>query len=212
MLRSLLKDQQQTGAVPKPTPRSHGEWLVAPAELLLLVTGALGRLSIPYLVTCSMATVAYSEPRLTNDLDIVAGLSPDAVDQLCAAFPADQFYLSRDAALDAIATPTNLPPGRSFRVVSAARCCLSCPRRGGACLRPVPMPRPPPIAPWKPGGGKLRPYESTPRSTFRAATATARTWPPRSFRVASATAKPHCSFMHCGQMPWLRRASECSVR
>ena len=70
------------------------------AELLCHVTSTLDQLEIPYLVTGSMATIAYGEPRLTNDIDLVVRLSPLQVDSLCDAFPGDEFYVSREAALD----------------------------------------------------------------------------------------------------------------
>ncbi len=44
------------------------------AELLRRVTGAFEALGIPYFVTGSMATIAYGEPRLTNDIDLVVRL------------------------------------------------------------------------------------------------------------------------------------------
>ena len=71
------------------------------SELLRFVTGTLDRLGIPYLVTGSMATIAYGEPRLTNDIDLVVRLSPQQVLPLCEAFPEGRFYLSREAALEA---------------------------------------------------------------------------------------------------------------
>jgi len=70
------------------------------AELLSRVTSTMDRLGVPYLVTGSMATIAYGEPRLTNDIDLVVRLSPLQVDPLCDAFPEDEFYVSREAALD----------------------------------------------------------------------------------------------------------------
>jgi hypothetical protein len=44
---------------------------MGPYELLQRVVETLERLGIPYLVTGSIATMAYGEPRLTNDIDIV---------------------------------------------------------------------------------------------------------------------------------------------
>ncbi len=73
-----------------------------PLDLLRILVGALEQLGIDYLVTGSMATIAYGEPRLTNDLDVVVALSIDRVEAFCAAFPEDDFYLSRDAAREAV--------------------------------------------------------------------------------------------------------------
>ena len=69
-----------------------------PSELLRHVAGAFERLGIPYRVTGSMATVAYGEPRFTNDIDVVVRLRADQVKGLCAAFPEPEFYCSAQAA------------------------------------------------------------------------------------------------------------------
>ena len=71
-------------------------------DLLLRVARTLEQLDVPYLVTGSVATIAYGEPRLTMDIDVVVRLAERRVDRLCSAFPEDEFYLSRDAALDAV--------------------------------------------------------------------------------------------------------------
>ena len=47
-------------------------------ELLERVVQTLERLRIPYLVTGSVASMAYGEPRLTNDIDLVAGVTDRA--------------------------------------------------------------------------------------------------------------------------------------
>ncbi|UVT17702.1 MAG: hypothetical protein H8K04_09320 [Nitrospira sp.] len=72
-------------------------------ELLEQVVLTFERLRIPYLVTGSVASMAYGEPRLTNDIDLVAGIEPQHVAPLIAAFPPSTFYLSGDAVQDAIA-------------------------------------------------------------------------------------------------------------
>ena len=43
-------------------------------DLLARVIEVFEDLHIPYLVTGSLASMAYGEPRLTNDIDIVAGI------------------------------------------------------------------------------------------------------------------------------------------
>jgi len=73
-----------------------------PFDLLRLLAGTLEQLGIDYLVTGSMATIAYGEPRLTNDLDVVVALPIERVEAFCAAFPEDDFYLSRDAVREAV--------------------------------------------------------------------------------------------------------------
>ena len=71
-------------------------------ELLAFVAGTLKRLGIPYLVTGSIATVLYGEPRFTNDLDIVVQLDRESALRLVAAFPDGEFYLSTEACLRAV--------------------------------------------------------------------------------------------------------------
>jgi hypothetical protein len=73
-----------------------------PFDLLRLLVATLDGLGIEYLVTGSMATIAYGEPRLTNDLDVVIALSMERVEAFCAAFPGEDFYLSRDAVRRAV--------------------------------------------------------------------------------------------------------------
>ncbi len=73
-----------------------------PSELLTRLSQTLEELHIPYLVTGSMATIAYGEPRFTNDIDVVLRLVDAQVDSFCAAFPSDEFYVSPDAVKDAV--------------------------------------------------------------------------------------------------------------
>ncbi len=71
-------------------------------DLLRVTVGACDRLGLTYLVTGSTASIAYGEPRFTNDIDIVIALPPDKVDAFCDAFPDDEFYLSREAVRTAV--------------------------------------------------------------------------------------------------------------
>lgn len=73
-----------------------------PPELLRHTAQVLERLAVPYLVTGSTATIAYGEPRFTNDIDIVAALRLDQVEPFCQAFPPPEFYCSIDAGRDAV--------------------------------------------------------------------------------------------------------------
>ena len=58
--------------------------------------------NIPYLVTGSVASIAYGEPRLTNDIDIVAGIQRRHVAALVAAFPPGEFYVDEEAVVEAL--------------------------------------------------------------------------------------------------------------
>jgi len=72
------------------------------AKLLERLANTLEELGIPYLVTGSVATIAYGEPRFTNDIDVVVKMFSHQVPAFCAAFPADDFYISPDAVEEAI--------------------------------------------------------------------------------------------------------------
>jgi len=71
------------------------------AELLEELSRTLENLGISYLVTGSVATIAYGEPRFTNDIDVVVRLYPFQVESFCASFPPDHFYVSPEAVADA---------------------------------------------------------------------------------------------------------------
>jgi len=72
-------------------------------ELLSLVVGVFEDLRIPYIVTGSVASMAYGEPRLTNGIGLVAGLGPSHVAAFVNAFSPREFYLSEAVVRDAIA-------------------------------------------------------------------------------------------------------------
>ena len=67
-----------------------------------MVVEAFERLQIQYLVTGAIASVAYGEPRLTNDIDIVAAMQEKYISGLLEAFPSHDFYVSEEAMTDAI--------------------------------------------------------------------------------------------------------------
>jgi len=63
-------------------------------------------IGISYMVVGSIASGAYGEPRLTQDIDIVASLNRDDVWGLKRAFPEPDFYLSVEAMREAISSRT----------------------------------------------------------------------------------------------------------
>lgn len=71
-------------------------------ELLRRVVGNLEALGIRYLVTGSMATILYGEPRFTNDIDIVVELPRERIGELLRQFPEDEFYVSEEAVRRAV--------------------------------------------------------------------------------------------------------------
>src|SRR6185437_3147878 len=76
---------------------------VEPTDLLRQVSSAFERLGTEYAVVGSMASSYYGEPRLTNDVDVIAVLRLDHVTQLLEAFPATDFYVRESAVRQAVA-------------------------------------------------------------------------------------------------------------
>ena len=71
-------------------------------DLLARMVETFERLRIPYIVTGSVASMAYGEPRLTNDIDVVAGMGEAHVPGFLAAFPPGEYYLSEEAVREGI--------------------------------------------------------------------------------------------------------------
>jgi hypothetical protein len=72
-------------------------------ELLRYVIDVLEQQGIVYLLAGSLASGVYGEPRLTHDIDVVVDLQPNQVARLCAAFPSPEYYVSQQAAEEAVA-------------------------------------------------------------------------------------------------------------
>jgi hypothetical protein len=73
-----------------------------PEDLLRIVVAVCEAQGLRYLVTGSTATIAYGEPRFTNDIDIVLELHPERIRRFCEAFPESEYYLSRQAVESAV--------------------------------------------------------------------------------------------------------------
>ena len=61
-------------------------------DLFLLFCRKLQLLGIDYMVTGSVATILYGEPRLTHDIDIVIFVKHFDPEKFAQAFPFDDFY------------------------------------------------------------------------------------------------------------------------
>ena len=59
------------------------------SDLLRKLASELERLGIKYLVTGSIATISYGEPRFTNDIDVVVELQPAGVPRIEVTFLID---------------------------------------------------------------------------------------------------------------------------
>jgi hypothetical protein len=60
--------------------------------LLAKVAAVLEAASVPYVVTGSIATALYGEPRFTQDADVVVIAPPGLGVELAAAFPSPRYY------------------------------------------------------------------------------------------------------------------------
>jgi hypothetical protein len=72
------------------------------AELLRYIVETFEALGIDYMISGSQASIYYGEPRFTQDIDLVAEVQAAHVPALLERFPFPEFYLSEDAAREAI--------------------------------------------------------------------------------------------------------------
>jgi len=72
-------------------------------DLLALVLAALEAEAIPYMVTGSLASSRYGEPRSTNDVDIVVDPTPDQLEAFVRRMHGEGLYVDLDAARTALA-------------------------------------------------------------------------------------------------------------
>ena len=70
-------------------------------EFFSFVIDVLEELDILYMITGSVASMAYGEPRLTLDMDIVIDLPERQAEEFCQKF-GDDFYKDLDSILEAI--------------------------------------------------------------------------------------------------------------
>lgn len=73
-------------------------------DLLRLVAEAFEEAGAEYLFVGAVASTAYGEPRLTLDIDVVAGIGTVHLPRFLARFASPDFYVSREAAEEAVRT------------------------------------------------------------------------------------------------------------
>ena len=74
------------------------------AELLRYVASVFEDLGVTYMIGGSQASVYYGESRFTQDIDLVTDLKPEHIPALVDRFPAGEFYMSVEAAREAVET------------------------------------------------------------------------------------------------------------
>lgn len=72
-------------------------------EFLKLIVRLIEQANLEYMIVGSYASGYWGEPRSTYDVDIVVAFKASDLPALEKLFPIDQFYMSPQAALDAIA-------------------------------------------------------------------------------------------------------------
>lgn len=76
------------------------------AELLEYAARCLNNLNIEYFITGSVASFLYGEPRLTQDIDIVADIDRRHISGLLESFPEKEFYIDETSIRLAIREKT----------------------------------------------------------------------------------------------------------
>lgn len=70
-------------------------------EFFSFVIDILEELEIPYMITGSVASMAYGEPRMTLDMDVVIDFPARKAEAFCQKF-GDDFYKDLDSILEAV--------------------------------------------------------------------------------------------------------------
>jgi len=70
------------------------------------VIDVLERLKIPYMIGGSVASIAYGEPRLTLDMDIVIDIKEDQVEKFIQSF-GNEYYVDLNSILEAVKNKTH---------------------------------------------------------------------------------------------------------
>jgi len=73
---------------------------------LRAIVDRLNQLGIPYMVVGSVAALAHGRSRATQDFDLVVDVDATGLRALVASLPVERFYVSEEAALDALRRKT----------------------------------------------------------------------------------------------------------
>lgn len=67
-------------------------FLMSQPNLFQIFTSRMNKLGLRYIVTGAVASIIYSAPRLTHDIDLVLELDPQSAEKILKAFPSEEFY------------------------------------------------------------------------------------------------------------------------
>ena len=90
-------------------------------DLIALFVDPLNRLGVEYMVSGAVAAILYGEPRLTNDIDVVAALDAAMARRFANEFPAAEFYVPPPETLDEAVRQTRHAHFNVIHVASALK-------------------------------------------------------------------------------------------
>jgi len=88
-------------------------------ELLRHAARCFEKHGLRYFVTGAVAAIAYGEPRLTNDIDIVADIRDEDIPRLKSCYPEAEFYFDEDSARRAVKARSQfniIHPGSGLKI------------------------------------------------------------------------------------------------
>jgi hypothetical protein len=94
---------------------------VSEPDLLSLFIDPLNRTGIDYMVSGAVAAILYGEPRLTNDIDVVAALDASAARRFGNEFPPGEFYVPPPETLDEAVKQPRLGHFNVIHIASALK-------------------------------------------------------------------------------------------
>lgn len=75
-------------------------------EFFTSVIRTMNEIGIQHMLTGSVASNFYGQPRLTHDVDLAVAITPGQIKILSSKYPSPRFYLSEEAAAEAVKTRT----------------------------------------------------------------------------------------------------------
>ncbi len=73
----------------------------SPSSVIVRFAGILDAAGVPYMLTGSFASGIHGQPRASHDIDFVIAPTLGSLNKFLEGLPADDYYVSREAALDA---------------------------------------------------------------------------------------------------------------